>query len=143
MGVLCYCVSRVQLCVPPCGRVEAAVTVSCAFGGVDVVIPAGYGLGCCVLRVKGVFVSLCSRIEVRAELCCVSGWAVVCLDVQWFSQMRVSAVCYHLCVCVCVGTRVCEGECARKEWFPSPRTMTNASSIPHFLATETFLFSVA
>lgn len=110
MGVLCYCASRVQLCVPPHGRVEAAVTVSCAFGGVDVVILAGYGLDCCVLRVKRVFVSLCSRIEVRAESCCVSGWAVVCLAVQWFSQMRVSTVSYHLCVCVCVGTRVCEGE---------------------------------
>ena len=39
--MLCYCVSRVQLCVPPHGRGEAAVIVNCVFGGVDVVILAG------------------------------------------------------------------------------------------------------
>ena len=48
--------------------------------------------------------SLCSRIEVCGVLCL---WAVVCLDVQWFSQMRVRAVCYHLCVCVYVCVHVC------------------------------------
>ena len=40
---MCYCASRVLLCVPPHGRGEVAVIVSCAFGGADVVIPLGMG----------------------------------------------------------------------------------------------------